>query len=168
LVDAWNEHAFVSKVLSVHNLPTTGQTVVTYQAVLSVDNTTLLLRPGMTATATITTDERKGVLLVPNAALRFSPPEKASNSGSSIPFLSGGVPGGAPKVGGGSGRQKTAANKKIITAADSQGLVYVLEENRPKRTVVEVAGTDGEQTEIKSGLSAGTAVITSIDMRKTE
>jgi len=73
LVDAWNGHSFSSKVVSVHNLPTTGQTVVTYQAILSVDNSERLLRPGMTATATITTDERKGVLLVPNAALRFSP-----------------------------------------------------------------------------------------------
>ena len=169
LVDAWNEHAFVSKVLSVHNLPTAGQTVVTYQAVLSVDNNDRLLRPGMTATATITTDERRAVLLVPNAALRFSPPARASTSGASIPFLGGGMPGGPPRVGGSSGgRQKTAANKKIITAADSQGLVYVLEENHPKRTVVEIAGTDGEKTEIKSGLGAGTAVITSIDQRKAE
>ena len=168
LVDAWNEHAFVSKVLSVHNLPTAGQTVVTYQAVLSVDNNDRLLRPGMTATATITTDERKGVLLVPNAALRFSPPARASTSGAGIPFLGGGM-GGPPRIGGGSGgRPKTAANKKIITAADSQGLVYVLEDNHPKRTVVEIAGTDGEKTEIKSGLNAGTAVITSIDQRKAE
>jgi HlyD family secretion protein len=169
LVDAWNEHAFVSKVLSVHNLPTAGQTVVTYQAVLSVDNNDRLLRPGMTATATITTDERKGVLLVPNAALRFSPPARAANSSSGIPFLSGAMPGGPPRTGGGGGaRTKTAANKKIITAADSQGLVYVLEGNRPKRTIVEIAGTDGEKTEIKSGLSAGTLVVTGIDQRKTE
>jgi HlyD family secretion protein len=169
LVDAWSEHAFASKVLSVHNLPTTGQTVVTYQAVLSVDNNERLLRPGMTATATITTDERKGVLLVPNASLRFSPPARTSNSAGGIPFLGGGMPGGQPKMGGGGGgRQKTAANKKIITAADSQGLVYLLEDTRPKRTVVEIAGTDGEQTEIKSGLSAGAAVITSIDLRKAE
>jgi HlyD family secretion protein len=168
LVDAWNEHAFASKVLSVHNLPTAGQTVVTYQAVLSVDNNERLLRPGMTATATITTDERRGVLLVPNAALRFSPPARTSNSGSSIPFL-GGMPGGPPRSGGGSGtRTKTANNKKIITAADSQGLVYVLEENRPKRTVVEIAGTDGEQTEIKSGLTAGTTVVTGINQRRAE
>ncbi len=166
LVDAWNEHAFVSKVLSVHNLPTAGQTVVTYQAVLSVDNTALLLRPGMTATATITSDERKGVLLVPNAALRFSPPAKTSSSGAGIPFLTGST----PRISGGGGgtRTKTAANKKIITAADSQGLVYVLADNLPKRTVVEIAGTDGEKTEIKNGLSAGAAVITSIDQRKTE
>jgi HlyD family secretion protein len=169
LVDAWNDHPFASKVLSVHNLPTAGQTVVTYQAVLSVDNTSLLLRPGMTATATITTAERKGVLLVPNAALRFSPPRTAnSGSGSGIPFLSGNIPGA--RMGGGSGsRQHTSNNKKIITSADSQGLIYLLgDNNRPKRTVVEIAGTDGEKTEIKSGITAGTTVITDIDQRRTD
>jgi len=167
LVDAWNDHSFASKVLSVHNLPTAGQTVVTYQAVLSVDNNERLLRPGMTATATITTDERKAVLLVPNAALRFSPPAKAATSAAGLPFL-GGAPAGTRIGGGGGGRQKTAGNKKIITAADAQGLVYVLENNVPKRTVVEIAGTDGERTEIKNGLNAGTAVITQIDQRKAE
>ncbi len=169
LVDAWNGHSFPSKVVSVHNLPTTGQTVVTYQAVLTVDNSERLLRPGMTATATITTDERKGALLVPNAALRFSPPAVSSPK-AGIPFINGGMPGG-PRTGGGSGasvRTKTAANKKIITAADAQGLVYILKDNQPQRTVVSIAGSDGERTEIKSGLSAGTNVVTDIDQRKTE
>ena len=168
LVDAWNGHAFSSKVVSVHNLPTAGQTVVTYQAVLSVDNSELLLRPGMTATATITTDERKGVLLVPNAALRFSPPAsaKGSSAAGGIPFLGGGMPSAPRTGGGGSGRARGA--KKVITAADSQGLVYVLQDAGPKRTVVEIAGTDGEHTEIKSGLSAGARVITEIDQRKLE
>ncbi|HYQ42390.1 MAG TPA: efflux RND transporter periplasmic adaptor subunit [Polyangiaceae bacterium] len=169
LVDAWNGHSFASKVVSVHNLPTTGQTVVTYQAVLSVDNSERLLRPGMTATATITTDERKGVLLVPNAALRFSPPvsAKGSAAGGGIPFLGGSMPGGPPRTGGG-GAARSRTGKKVITAADSQGLVYLLEEGRPKRTVVEIAGTDGERTEIKSGLAAGAQVITEIDLRKAE
>ena len=168
LVDAWSGHAFSSKVVSVHNLPTTGQTVVTYQAVLSVDNSERLLRPGMTATATITTDERKGVLLVPNAALRFSPPvsAKGSAAGGGIPFLGGSVPGAPRSGGGGAARAKGA--KRVITAADSQGLVYLLQDGRPKRTVVEIAGTDGERTEIKSGLSAGAQVITEIDQRKVE
>lgn len=171
LVDAWSGHGFTSKVVSVHNLPTTGQTVVTYQAVLSVDNTERLLRPGMTATATITTEERKGVLLVPNAALRFSPPvsTKGSAAAGGIPFIGGSVPGGARMGGtGGGARTRTANNKKVITAADSQGLVYQLVATLPKRTVVEIAGTDGERTEIKSGLTAGNTVITEIDQRKTE
>jgi len=167
LVDAWNGHGFSSKVVSVHNLPTTGQTVVTYQAVLSVDNGERLLRPGMTATATITTDERKGVLLVPNSALRFSPPASAKGSAASgIPFLGGSMP-GAPRTGGGGGPRPKGA-KKVITAADSQGLVYLLVDGHPKRTVVEIAGTDGEHTEIKSGLNAGAQVITEIDQRKVE
>src|SRR5450432_808946 len=123
LVDAWSGHGFSSKVVSVHNLPTTGQTVVTYQAVLSVDNGERLLRPGMTATATITTEERKGVLLVPNAALRFSPPvtQKAAAPGG-LPFMGGAMPGGGPK-----NNNRPKPTKKVITAADAQGLVYVLE-----------------------------------------
>ena len=170
LVDAWSGHGFQSKVVSVHNLPTAGQTVVTYQAVLSVDNSERLLRPGMTATATITTAERKGVILVPNAALRFSPPATPkAGASSSIPFLGGAPPGGMRVGGTGGGtRTRTAGGKKLITAANSQGLVYTLENGQPKRTVVEVAGTDGERTEITSGLKAGAVIITEIDQRKVE
>ena len=166
LVDAWSGHRFASKVVSVHNLPTTGQTVVTYQAVLSVDNSERLLRPGMTATATITTAERKGVLLIPNAALRFSPPASAKGAaGGGLPFL-GGAPTSALRTGG--GNRTSVTGKKLITAADSQGLVYQLVDGTPKRTVVEIAGTDGERTELKSGLAAGAQVITEIDQRKVE
>ena len=52
----------------------TKEDVVSYLAVLTVDNDDLSLRPGMTATAEITTAKRENVLLVPNAALRFTPP----------------------------------------------------------------------------------------------
>jgi len=162
LVDAWGGHSFSSKVVSVHNLPTAGQTVVTYQAVLSVDNNERLLRPGMTATASITTDERKGVLLVPNAALRFTPPalQKTSTAGPSLPFMGG--PMGGPR----NGRLKSPV--KAVALTDSQGVVYVLENNHPHRTVVDIAGTDGEHTEIKSGIDAGTQVVTDIDQKKAE
>lgn len=74
LVDAYPEKVFPSKVVSLRNEPREDQNVVSYEAVLSVDNGELLLRPGMTATATIVSDERKDVLMVPNAALRFTPP----------------------------------------------------------------------------------------------
>ena len=111
------------------------------------------------------------MLLVPNAALRFSPPASTKSSGApggGIPFISGGPPGGM-RTGSSSGtRTRTANNKKLITAADSQGLVYQLVDTRPKRTVVEIAGTDGEKTEIKSGLTVGNTVITEIDQRKSE
>lgn len=48
--------------------------MVTYTTVLAVDNSALALRPGMTATAVITVEQIEDALLVPNAALRFSPP----------------------------------------------------------------------------------------------
>jgi len=74
-VDAYSERTFPSRVLSLHNEPHEENNVVTYEAVLEVDNGELLLRPGMTATASIQAETRKNVLMLPNAALRFSPPK---------------------------------------------------------------------------------------------
>jgi HlyD family secretion protein len=74
-VDAYPGRVFPSRVMSLRNVPTTTDNVVAYEAVLAVDNPDLALRPGMTGTATIRTEEKAGVLLVPNAALRFTPPE---------------------------------------------------------------------------------------------
>lgn len=73
-VDAYPERTFPSKLLSLRNEPREEQNVVSYEALLQVDNSELLLRPGMTATATIVADVREDVLAVPNAALRFAPP----------------------------------------------------------------------------------------------
>ncbi|MFT3924740.1 MAG: efflux RND transporter periplasmic adaptor subunit [Myxococcales bacterium] len=75
-VDAYPERSFPSKVMSLRNEPKEDQNVVSYEAVLSVDNAELLLRPGMTATATIVANERKNALAIPNAALRFTPPNQ--------------------------------------------------------------------------------------------
>jgi HlyD family secretion protein len=74
-VDAYSDRTFPSKVLSLRNEPHEEDNVVTYEAVLQVDNEELLLRPGMTATATIVSDVRRDVLAIPNAALRFAPPQ---------------------------------------------------------------------------------------------
>src|SRR5690606_17147262 len=74
-VDAYPDKEFASKVLSLRNEPKTEQNVVTDAAVLEVDNSELLLRPGMTATATIRSEVKQGVITIPNAALRFTPPE---------------------------------------------------------------------------------------------
>jgi HlyD family secretion protein len=73
-VDAYPERTFPSRVLSVRVEPTVSQNVVTYEAVLAVDNRDRALRPGMTATATITHLRLTAVKRVPNAALRFTPP----------------------------------------------------------------------------------------------
>lgn len=79
-VDAYPDRTFPSTLISLRNEPKEDQNVVSYEGVLRVDNSELLLRPGMTATATIISDERKGVLTIPNAALRFTPPNEAQDN----------------------------------------------------------------------------------------
>lgn len=73
-VDAYPDATFDARLDEVRNAPVLTQNVVTYEAVLSVDNPDLRLRPGMTASLRIVTAEEKDALLVPNAALRFTPP----------------------------------------------------------------------------------------------
>jgi HlyD family secretion protein len=78
-VDAFPDRKFAGKVRQIRNSPTTVQNVVTYDAVIDVRNPDLKLRPGMTANASLITAQKTGVLKIPNAALRFRPPEPATN-----------------------------------------------------------------------------------------
>jgi HlyD family secretion protein len=155
-VDAWSNRKFTSKVVSVRNLPTAGQTVVTYQAVLSVDNSERLLRPGMTATATIVTADKRGVLTVPDAALRFTPRVVADAPTSSpLSFM----PMTPPRVRGGGGNMRMKVSTP--TPADNQAVVFVLEGTTPARRLIEIGGTDGTSTEVVAGpLQVGELVIT--------
>src|SRR5438093_235800 len=77
MVDAFQGRKFSGRVNQVRFAPITNQNVVAYTAVVEVDNRELKLRPGMTANATIITAQRTNILYVPNAALRFRPPEDA-------------------------------------------------------------------------------------------
>lgn len=72
-VDAFPDSTFTGTVNQVRFSPTVTSNVVTYTTVVDVNNPELKLRPGMTATVNIITGEAKGVLRVPNAALRFTP-----------------------------------------------------------------------------------------------
>jgi HlyD family secretion protein len=74
-VDAYPDQTFPALITQVRFGSETVDGVVTYKTVLAVNNTSLSLRPGMTATATITVNKKSDVLLVSNAALRFSPPQ---------------------------------------------------------------------------------------------
>lgn len=76
-VDAFPNRQFKGVVTQVRYAPITNQNVVTYTAVVDVNNDDLKLRPGMTANVSIITGQRKGVLRIANAALRFRPPEGA-------------------------------------------------------------------------------------------
>ena len=76
-VDAYPERDFHGKVVQVRSAPINVQNVITYDVVVAVDNPKLELRPGMTATITITTAKADDVLLVPVRALRFRPERTA-------------------------------------------------------------------------------------------
>ncbi|MFB0873662.1 MULTISPECIES: efflux RND transporter periplasmic adaptor subunit [unclassified Sphingobium] len=128
---------------------TTG-TVVAYTAVLAVDNKDEILRPGMTATADIVTQELRDVLLVPNSALRFKP--SAQKQGGGITSV---LPGpGRMRRGGG--------NRQVSFGAGSSQTVYVLgEDGQPKAMQVVVGASDGARTVITGGdLKPGMRVIT--------
>lgn len=159
-VGAWPSRKFSSTVVSVHNLPTAGQTVVTYQAVLSVDNKDLLLRPGMTATANIVISDRKDVLVVPDAALRYTPPAPAKEKPAAMPLM--------PMAPRGAG-QRRQFPKAESTLSAAQGVVWLLENGQPKRTVVEIGGSDGQFTEIVGGpLKDGSLVVTDQEQAKAQ
>lgn len=127
--------------------------VVTYTTTLNVDNADLSLRPGMTAAATIVAKEAKGVLLVPNTALRFSP---ASSNGA------------APASGGSilSKMMPRPPNTRPKTAGmDRRGggprQIWVLENGQPVAKDVRTGISDGRNTEVSGdGLTEGMAVIT--------
>jgi HlyD family secretion protein len=74
-VDAYPTRTFSGTVSQVRFAPVTDQGVVNYIAIVDVANDDLKLRPGMTANATIMTARRENVLRLPNAAMRFRPPE---------------------------------------------------------------------------------------------
>jgi len=155
-VDAYPNRVFASTVLKVKNMPTTSQNVVTYETRLSVKNTDGLLRPGMTATATIAIEDRKDVLLVPNAALRFTPkmpapPEPATQGGFSIRRLMPPPPGGPPP---------SPPAGPVGDKAPTGPRVFVLRGPFPEPISVEVGASDGSQSAIRGpGISAGMAVI---------
>jgi HlyD family secretion protein len=83
-VDAFPGRPFHGTVVQVRNAPVTVQNVVTYDVVIAVDNSDLALKPGMTATVTITTDRRDDVLRVPLRALSFSPPARDGHDAHAI------------------------------------------------------------------------------------
>ncbi len=92
-VDAYPEELFEGSVEQVRLQPITDQNVVTYDTLIAVDNPGQKLMPGMTATVSVVIQERKGVLRVPAAALRYRP-EAFSERGRFV-FVS--AAGGAPQ-----------------------------------------------------------------------
>jgi HlyD family secretion protein len=127
---------------------------VTYETVLTVDNSDLALRPGMTATAEITVKKLEKVLLVPNAALRFTPParatasvEKKSSSG-----LVGSLLPRPPRIGPRT-RQQATNHKR-------QQQVWILKNGQPIAVPIAIGSTNGSVTEVTGGeIKPGMAIL---------
>jgi HlyD family secretion protein len=154
-VDAYEDKKFSAKVVEIRTSPRILNNVVAYLATLSVDNANGLLRPGLTATAEITTATALNVLMVPAGALRFEPEAKPNGGGAAISF--GGR--GGPSIRTGEGRRGGKPEK-----APDAGTVYVLDKNGdPEKRDVRKGISDGSNTEIKSGnLKQGELVITDV------
>ncbi len=150
-VSAYPSRKFPATITRVAYGSTTTENVVTYITYLEVDNNDLTLRPGMTATATITATERKDVLLVPNTALRYSPSSSAGQAGASssvVGSLMPRMPGGTPR-------------KSAGTAAGGNKQVWVLRDGVATAVPVQTGISDGRMTEITGGeLTADMRVIT--------
>ena len=131
-VDAYPDNTFSGTVTQVRQEATTTNNVVTYSVVISAPNADLKLKPGLTATVTIYTQENKGVLSVPSKALRFTP------------------------------EKETVGGMKIKDIANAKNKVWTIEGNTIVAHRVNIGMTDGSHTQILSGISRGAKVITGI------
>lgn len=142
-VDAFPGRRFEGRVRQVRNAPTTVSGVVTYNAVIDVDNDDLALKPGMTANVTFVTKEISDVVRLPNAALRFRPTPEASRR------LKGEAK--ADKASGGllTGLGGPRANNQSATESDGKRVVWKVEGPGRARPVKVTTGlTDGTYTEL--------------------
>lgn len=155
MVDAWPGRKYPAEIARVGFGAQTTDGVVTYKTLLNVSNADLSLRPGMTATAEISTANLHDVLLVPNAALRFTPATtKSSSSGGFVASLFPRRP------------QQAKQAKENNSAGSTTRTIWVLQDNKPTPVEVTVGLTDGRRTQIVSGgLQAGARVI--IGMQKS-
>ena len=133
-VDAFPDDQFDGQVTQVRQQATTESNVVTYEVVISARNNDLKLKPGLTANVTIFTLEKNDVLVVPAKALRFMPNEALLQEGESI--------------------SDVEAPHKLWTR---EGKTF-------KAHKVETGTSNGMLTEIVSGVSAGTEVLTDFDI----
>lgn len=173
-VDAFPGKTFDGKVRQVRNNPTTTSGVVTYDAVIDVDNvgengTAGKLRPGMTANVTFVLDQVADAIKIPNAALRFKPSRdqitairdafggKGSGSGGSGHHGSGRHSDGSGSDGPprGANGQRDFGDKKPVWKLDADG--------KPKMVLIKPGLTDGQSTQLLEGeLAVGDQLITEV------
>ena len=155
-VDAYPRRSFNARVtrLDLGSTTTTSSSgsgqVVAYTAVLTAANPDLVLRPGMTGTASIIAAEKKNVLLVPNSALRFTPAATGGGGASSVTSVL------MPRMRG----NRSAGS--VTIGRGSRQTIYVLKDDGELQPLsVQVGDSNGSQTEVSGeGLEAGLKVVT--------
>jgi HlyD family secretion protein len=152
-VAAYPNRTFTARITQARYGSSTTSGVVTYETILKVANPDLALRPGMTATADITVRELKDALLVPGAALRFTPPvvqvEEKTSRGLFFSLFPRPAREQRPSDDGSLGKGKQR--------------VWILKDDRPVAVVITTGWASGSLTEVTSGnLAAGTPLVTDI------
>jgi HlyD family secretion protein len=164
-VDAFPTRTFRGRITQVRNGAKTVNGVVTYETILTVDNSDLSLRPGMTATAEITVQKVQDALLVPNAALRFTPPDK--NAAEAVPqpgFVNPLLP---ARRGPPSRNPNQPQPIKGNGNHKKEQQVWVLENGQPTPIPVTIGMTDGINSEVKTGnVSPGLALLVDMKSKK--
>lgn len=148
-VESYQGRTFPATIAQVRYSPATVEGVVTYKAILSVDNADLSLRPGMTAIADILVEEVPDTLLVPNAALRWSPPAAATSSGNGAGLLGLLMP-----------RRPQTQSTAAVASVDGRRTIWVLRDGAPVAASVVTGASDGSYTAVVGGdLADGDQVI---------
>ena len=149
-VDAYPGRTFKATITQTRFGSQTVDGVVTYETVLKVDNADLSLRPGMTATADITVQRIVGAVLVPGAALRFSPPVQAAKQ-PSRGLLGAMLP--RPPMG-------QSRPKENETGNGRRQQVWTLKEGQPVAVQVTIGASNGVMTEVLEGdVQPGTTLV---------
>ena len=138
-VDAYADRKFPAEIKDIRYGSEVVQGVVTYKAILTIDNSDLLIRPGMTATAEIVVQQVNDALLVPNPALRFSPASRQTGS-QQTGFLQR-LLSGRPTFRPPSKQESTGAGRTV----------WILRNGAPAAVQVAIGATDGRRTEIVKG-----------------
>jgi HlyD family secretion protein len=147
-VDAYPNQKFPAEIRDIRYGSEIVQGVVTYKAILSIDNSELMIRPGMTATAEIIVQQVNDALLVPNTALRFSPASTQA-AGAQRSFLQRLLP-GRPTFRPPSKQEESGPGRNV----------WVLRDGVAVSIPVSVGATDGRRTEIRAGeIEPGQAII---------
>jgi HlyD family secretion protein len=178
-VDAFPGKTFEGVVRQVRNAPTTTQGVVTYDAVIDVDNKDGLLRPGMTANVTFVLDQVADAVKIPNAALRFKLSREQMQaiyaefgggrgsgrrgSGERGSGEHGSGERGSGEGGSGSGRAGMKMGPDGKPDFGDKKPVWKLVDGKPKMTLIKPGLTDGSSTQLLEGdIQPGDLLITEV------